>query len=75
MAKAYMTFMPNLKNAQADAAHLAIAVTNKMDFLMTWNCKHINAASVRHGLKEYNRAYGLTTPIIGTPEELYYALQ
>ena len=29
-------------NAADDAAHIAIAAVHRMDFLLTWNCKHIN---------------------------------
>src|SRR2546430_14104091 len=29
------------KKAQADAYHLAIAATNGLDILLTWNCRHL----------------------------------
>jgi hypothetical protein len=30
------------ENAADDAAHIAIAAVHGIDFLLTWNCKHIN---------------------------------
>ena len=32
------------KKAIDDALHISIAATNSIDFLLTWNCKHINNA-------------------------------
>lgn len=28
-------------NFQADANHLAVCITNKIDYLVTWNCRHL----------------------------------
>jgi hypothetical protein len=33
--------------AAADAAHIAIAAVHGMDFLLTWNCRHIANAAIR----------------------------
>jgi len=53
-----------------DAAHLAIASTHGIDFLLTWNCKHLaNANKVRH-LTVLNARPGLHTPILATPDTL-----
>src|SRR6516165_5010814 len=32
--------------AVADAAHIAVATTNEVDFLLTWNCKHLANAQI-----------------------------
>jgi hypothetical protein len=38
-------FIP--RNALEDALHVAVATSQGMDFLLTWNCKHIaNAEAV-----------------------------
>lgn len=56
--------------AGADALHIAFAVAYKLDYLMTWNCKHIANGQVIHRLLELNRRLGRATPVIVTPEEL-----
>lgn len=53
--------------AAGDAFHLAIASLHKMDFLLTWNCRHLaNANKVRH-LTILNARLGLSMPVITTP--------
>ncbi len=57
-------------NAARDAAHIAIATVNGMDYLLTWNCKHLaNAQVVRRVAVVCNRE-GYDMPVICTPEEL-----
>jgi hypothetical protein len=34
-------------NAAVDSLHIAIAVVNGMDYLLTWNCTHIASAAMR----------------------------
>jgi len=38
---------PLPKKAAEDAAHIAVAVVNGIDYLITWNCKHIANAKIR----------------------------
>jgi hypothetical protein len=55
------------KNAQGDAAHLALASMHHMDFLLTWNCRHLaNANKVQH-LSVLNARLALPVPVITTP--------
>lgn len=56
--------------AVADAAHIALAVVNGMDFLLTWNCTHIANAAHRATIEEACRRHGFEMPVICTPEEL-----
>lgn len=56
--------------ARADLIHIAFAVTYKMDYLVTWNCKHIANGLVIRRLLEVNRELQRPTPVIVTPEEL-----
>ncbi|MDJ1176176.1 hypothetical protein [Roseofilum capinflatum] len=56
--------------ASADALHIATSVTNGIDFLLTWNCKHIANAIMRGKIEKLCRAYGYDPSIICTPEEL-----
>jgi len=58
------------KKAAADAAHIAIATVNGMDFLLTWNCTHIANGIVQRAVSRLSRDMGLEPPTIVTPEEL-----
>ncbi len=53
-----------------DAIHIAIATTQGMDFLITWNCKHIANAEIRERLEAACLDAGYRMPVICTPEEL-----
>ena len=53
-----------------DALHLAIAVTNGVEYLLTWNCKHLANATMRTKIEDVCRAAGYEPVIICTPEEL-----
>lgn len=56
--------------AALDAIHVAVAVLNGMDYLLTWNCAHIANAAVRGKIERACRDTGLQAPVICTPEEL-----
>ena len=62
------------QKAEADAYHIAIAAVHAMDFLLTWNCTHINNLNMFRRIEETCREAGFTPPVIGTPEELMYSL-
>jgi hypothetical protein len=53
-----------------DAAHIAISACNGIDFLLTWNCKHINNAELLPRIENACQSFGLSSPVICTPEEL-----
>jgi hypothetical protein len=55
--------------AAADAQHVALAATAGVDYLLTWNCKHIANADWLPALYETLRAEGFSPPLIVTPEE------
>lgn len=58
------------REAVGDALHLAAACVHKMDYLLTWNCRHIaNANKIRH-IEVINRRMSLLTPVLLTPEML-----
>lgn len=56
--------------ARLDAAHVAIAAVNGVDYLVTWNLRHLANATIRGKIDETCRHAGLVPPIICTPEEL-----
>jgi hypothetical protein len=58
------------KKAAQDALHIAIACINGMDYLLTWNCKHIANATMRGKIDRVCRDAGYAPPTICTPEEL-----
>lgn len=57
-------------NARLDAAHVAVAAVNGIDFLVTWNLRHLANAMVRGKIEAMCRDAGTVPPIICTPEEL-----
>jgi len=56
--------------AQNDALHIAIAAVHGMEFLVTWNCKHIANAVTLPAVYEVCRAAGYEPPLVCTPYEL-----
>ncbi len=56
--------------AAIDAQHIAIAVVNGLDYLLTWNCTHIANATLRGRIESICRSSGFTPTIIRTPPEL-----
>lgn len=59
-----------LHDAAADILHIAVTVVYKLDYLVTWNCKHIANAQVIHRLMIINQELEVATPVIATPEFL-----
>lgn len=56
--------------ATEDALHISIATVHAMDFLLTWNCKHIANPEIQKRIALYLEEQGLFLPFICTPEEL-----
>ena len=61
------------RQAAEDAVHIAIAVTNGVDFLVTWNFRHIANAAMRSRIEHICRQAGYEPPVICTPNELMEA--
>ncbi|HEV7644098.1 MAG TPA: type II toxin-antitoxin system VapC family toxin [Pyrinomonadaceae bacterium] len=61
---------PIPKKAAVDALHIAIAAVHGMDYLLTWNCKHIANAEMQVSIGKFCRISGYEPPVICTPEEL-----
>jgi predicted nucleic acid-binding protein len=53
-----------------DALHIALAATHGIEYLVTWNCRHIANAAVRLTIERVCRDAGYEPPVICTPEEL-----
>lgn len=58
------------EKAAADASHIAIATTHELDYLLTWNCKHIANAKIFPKIFAIIEKEGYKPPVICTPEEL-----
>lgn len=58
------------EKAVEDAFHIALATVHGMDFLLTWNCKHIANAIKRGIIERVCERAGYAMPVICTPEEL-----
>jgi predicted nucleic acid-binding protein len=56
--------------ARVDAIHIAAATVHGMDYLLTWNCKHIANAQIQGKLAEISLDFGYVLPILCTPNEL-----
>jgi hypothetical protein len=56
--------------ATEDATHISIAAVYGIDYLLTWNCKHIANATMRGTIEEICRFSGFRPPTICTPAEL-----
>ena len=52
-----------------DATHIAISVCHEMNFLLTWNCRHIANAEKIKTLEKICKSEGHELPVICTPEE------
>ena len=56
--------------AENDALHIAVAAVHGMEFLATWNCKHIANAIMLPLVYDVCRAEGFEPPLVCTPHEL-----
>ncbi len=58
------------QKALDDALHIAIAATHHIDYLMTWNCRHINNAEMKPRIRTVCGEKGFKCPEVCTPLEL-----
>ena len=58
------------QEAEEDALHIAVAAVHGMDYLLTWNCRHIANATMRSRIQASCFDAGYDAPVICTPEEL-----
>lgn len=56
--------------SRVDAFHVSIATVHGMDYLLSWNCKHIANAGLRGKIETICRSAGFEPPVICTPLEL-----
>ena len=56
--------------AQVDALHIATVAHHRIQYLLTWNCKHIANAKILPRIHQVLADAGVPIPVICTPEEL-----
>ena len=56
--------------AADDAMHIAIAAIHGVDYLLTWNCRHIDNAETKPLIRKVCEISGYSYPEICTPQEL-----
>ncbi|MCX7111002.1 MAG: type II toxin-antitoxin system VapC family toxin [Proteobacteria bacterium] len=70
LARILIEQIPIPEKAQLDAFHIAVAAVHGIDYLLTWNCTHINNAELRPRIEALCRSQGFEPPTICTPQEL-----
>jgi len=58
------------KKALDDSIHIALAAAHSVDYLLTWNCRHIDNAERKPIIRRVCSINGYTCPEICTPQEL-----
>ena len=58
------------RRAIDDALHVAISAYHGMDYLLTWNCRHIDNAELKPIMRSVCAVHGYVCPEICTPLEL-----
>jgi hypothetical protein len=56
--------------ARVDAIHIGIAAVNSIEYLLTWNCRHIANATLRTKIESTCRGFGYNSLVLCTPYEL-----
>ena len=70
LAQQFLTKSNLPPKASDDALHIALATIYKVDYLLTWNCKHIANAQIQKKLSQISIQSGYELPTICTPYEL-----
>jgi len=58
------------ETASPDAVHIALASVHRIDFLVTWNFKHIANPHIRERMRTRINNSGYRMPVMCSPEEL-----
>ena len=56
--------------AELDALHIAVATVHGLDYLLSWNCRHIANAFTLPRVYDICRRAGYDPPFVCTPLEL-----
>ena len=69
IAKAIMAIGVLPLKAEVDALHIATVAYHRVEYLLTWNCRHIANAKILPRIHAVLSGMGIPIPIICTPEE------
>jgi len=58
------------EKANIDALHIAVAALHGVDYLLTWNCKHIANPALRRTIESVLCDANIEPPVICTPQEI-----
>jgi len=61
--------------AKADASHLAVASVQRVDYLLTWNMKHLANVEMLRRLRPIAERHGHRMPVVCTPLQLMGEIQ
>lgn len=70
LARRYFKELSIPERSRLDAFHIAVAAWHGVEYVASWNCKHIASARVQRELTTINAKSGLRTPVLSTPFEL-----
>ena len=56
--------------AENDAVQVAVSAVHGVDYLLTWNCHHLDNAEIKPFVREICALHGWKSPEICTPREL-----
>ena len=62
-------------NAQNDAIHIGVSAAHGVDYLLTWNFRHLANAETRDTIRNVCERQGYASPEICTPSELIGGLE
>lgn len=58
------------KQFAEDSLHIALAAVNGMDYLVTWNFRHLNNALTKTHIMRFVEKKGYVPPVVCSPDEL-----
>lgn len=70
LAAALVTKGPLPRRAEPDAHHIAIATVNRLDYLLTWDRKHLANPWMFRKIAQVCRERGFEPPVLCTPDAL-----
>jgi len=70
LAKIYIKEFNLPTKAKSDAIHISLACLTKIDYLVSWNCKHIANDDVKAKLRAYNLKHGIFLSKIRMPDDM-----
>ncbi len=61
---------PLPRTADVDAIHISLAAVHGIEYLLSWNCKHIANVFIQKDLTRIIQSQGYECPVLCTPESM-----